>query len=143
MWGNISHGSEAHGIAIDVATLIGHNTILRAVKGDKAGELTPEQMTQAKSLVAKAMRDGAVGMSTGLIYTPGMYSKPEEIIELQKVAAGFGGIYTSHMRSESTGIMSAIDEALRVGAKRIAGLRFRISSYREMSASALAEATQR
>ena len=72
-------------------------------------------MTQAKSLVAKAMRDGAVGMSTGLIYTPGMYSKPEEIIELQKVAAGFGGIYTSHMRSESTGIMSAIDEALRVG----------------------------
>jgi N-acyl-D-amino-acid deacylase len=119
---------KAHGIAIDVATLIGHNTILCEVKGDKAGELTPEQMKQAREIVAKAMRDGAVGMSTGLIYTPGMYSKPEEIIELQKVAAGFGGIYTSHMRSESTGIMSAIDEALRVG--REANCRVEISHFK-------------
>ena len=116
------------GTAINVATLIGHNTILRAVKGDKAGDLTPEQMAKAKDLVAKAMCDGAVGMSTGLIYTPGMWSKPEEIIELQKVAASFGGIYTSHMRSESTEIMDAIDEALRVG--REAHCRVEISHFK-------------
>ena len=116
------------GTAINVATLIGHNTILRAVKGDKAGDLTPEQMARAKDLVAKAMCDGAVGMSTGLIYTPGMWSKPEEIIELQKVAASFGGIYTSHMRSESTEIMDAIDEALRVG--REAHCRVEISHFK-------------
>jgi N-acyl-D-amino-acid deacylase len=116
------------GTAINVATLIGHNTILRAVKGDKAGDLTPEQMQQAKQIVEKAMRDGAVGMSTGLIYTPGMYSKPEEIIELQTVAASFGGIYTSHMRSESTEIMDAIEEALRVG--REAHCRVEISHFK-------------
>src|SRR5438045_2582289 len=106
---------EKRGTAINVATLIGHNTILKAVKGDRAGELTPEQMAKAKEMVAEAMRDGAVGMSTGLIYPPGQFSKTEEIIELQKVAAGFGGIYASHMRSEGTNILSAIDEALRVG----------------------------
>src|SRR5205823_14783372 len=103
------------GCALNVATLIGHNTILKAVKGDKRGELTAAQMEQAKEIVRSAMRDGAVGMSTGLIYTPGEWSSPEEIIELQKVAASFGGIYTSHMRSESTEIFAAIDEALRVG----------------------------
>src|SRR4051794_34610915 len=63
------------GVGINVATLIGHNAVLRAVKGDKAGDLTSEQMTKAKEIVGKAMRDGAVGMSTGLIYTPGIYSK--------------------------------------------------------------------
>jgi N-acyl-D-amino-acid deacylase len=116
------------GVALNVATFIGHNTILRAVKGDKAGELTPEQMTRAKEIVAKAMRDGAVGMSTGLIYTPGTYSKTEEIIELQKVASSFGGIYASHMRSESNGIMAAIDEALRIG--REANCRVEISHFK-------------
>src|SRR5207245_8722157 len=106
---------EKRGAAINGATLIGHNTILKAVKGDRAGELTAEQMAKAKEMVAQAMRDGAVGMSTGLIYPPRQFSSTEEIIELQKVAASFGGIYASHMRSEGTKILSAIDEALRVG----------------------------
>jgi N-acyl-D-amino-acid deacylase len=79
-------------------------------------------------MVAGAMRDGAVGMSTGLIYTPGQWSKPEEIIELQKVAASFGGIYATHMRSEGTEIMAAIDEALRVG--REAKCRVEISHFK-------------
>jgi N-acyl-D-amino-acid deacylase len=119
---------KEQGTALNVATLIGHNTILRAVKGDKAGALTDEQMTRAKQMIEQAMRDGAVGMSTGLIYTPGIYSPTEEIIELQRVAARFGGIYTSHMRSESTKIMDAIDEALRVG--REAGCRVEISHFK-------------
>lgn len=116
------------GCALNVATLIGHNTVLRAVKGDKAGALTPEQLSQAIEMVDRAMRDGAVGMSTGLIYTPGMYSPTEEIIELQKAAAKHGGIYASHMRSESNGIMEAIDEALRVGKE--AGCRVQISHFK-------------
>src|SRR5687767_14965701 len=93
------------GSAVNAATLIGHNTILRKVKGNKSGELTPEQMEQAKQIVKQAMLDGAVGMSTGLIYTPGTYSKTEEIIELQKVAAAHGGIYASHMRNEGGEIL--------------------------------------
>jgi N-acyl-D-amino-acid deacylase len=116
------------GCALNVATLYGHNTALRAVKGDRAGDLTDEQLEQAKQLVAKAMRDGAVGFSTGLIYTPGTYSKTEEIIELQKVAASFGGIYATHMRSEGVTILAAIDEALRVG--REANCRVEISHFK-------------
>src|SRR4051812_248255 len=119
---------EKRGAAINVATLIGHNTILKAVKGDRAGELTPQQMGQAKEMVAQAMRDGAVGMSTGLIYPPGQFSKTEEIVELQKVASGFGGIYASHMRSEGSNILAAIDEALRVG--REANCRVEISHFK-------------
>src|SRR5687767_8126371 len=93
------------GAAINAATLIGHNSVLRKVKGNKSGELTAEQMEQAKQIVKQAMLDGAVGMSTGLIYTPGTYSKTEEIIELQKVAAAHGGIYASHMRNEGGEIL--------------------------------------
>src|SRR4051812_35910910 len=119
---------EKHGAAINVATLIGHNTILKATKGDRAGELTAEQMARAKEMIAQAMHDGAVGMSTGLIYPPGQFSSTEEIIELQKVAAGSGGIYASHMRSEGSNILSAIDEALRIG--REANCRVEISHFK-------------
>ncbi len=119
---------RAAGVAPNVATLIGHNTVLRAVKGDKAGELTPEQMEQAKQIVKDAMEDGAVGMSTGLIYTPGAWSSTAEIVELQSVAANYGGIYASHMRSESNGILDAIDEALTVG--RLADCRVQISHFK-------------
>lgn len=103
------------GVALNVATLIGHNSVLRDVKGNVAGDLSPEQMNEAKEIVEKAMRDGAVGMSTGLIYTPGQWSETEEIIELQKIASKHGGIYATHMRSEGKGIISAIEEALRIG----------------------------
>jgi N-acyl-D-amino-acid deacylase len=116
------------GVGLDVATLIGHNSVLTAVKGDKRGDLTPEQLDEAKKIVDQAMRDGAVGFSTGLIYTPGQWSKPEEIIELQKVAAKYGGIYATHMRSEGSEILTAIEEALRVG--REANCRVEISHFK-------------
>jgi N-acyl-D-amino-acid deacylase len=116
------------GVGVNVATLIGHNSVLTAVKGNRAGELSPEQMEQAKGIVDQAMRDGAVGMSTGLIYTPGKWSKTEEIIEMQKVAAKYGGIYASHMRSETGEIVEAIDEALRIG--REAKCRVEISHFK-------------
>ncbi|MCX7766090.1 MAG: amidohydrolase family protein, partial [Candidatus Sumerlaeia bacterium] len=113
------------GVAVNVATLIGHNTILRQVKGDAATSLTLEQFEQCKSLLRQAMLDGALGMSTGLIYAPGRYSSTQEIIKLQKVVAELGGIYATHMRSESGEILEAIDEALLVG--REAGCRIQIS----------------
>lgn len=119
---------QKRGVGLNVATLYGHNTILRAVKGSAAGELTPVQMEQARQLMDKAMRDGAVGLSTGLIYTPGRWSSTEEIIEIARVSAAHGGIYASHMRSEGHGILEAIDEALRVG--REAGCRVQISHFK-------------
>ena len=116
------------GAAINVATLIGHNTVLHKVKGDVAGELTPEQMEECKKLLKKAMCEGAVGMSTGLIYSPGKYSSIEEIIELQKVVAELDGIYASHIRNESTKILEAIDETLRIGKE--ANSRVEISHFK-------------
>ncbi len=126
--GEYFRGIRQRGAAINVATLIGHNAVLEAVKGGGDARLTPEQMAKAKEIIRQAMRDGAVGMSTGLIYRPGMYSPPEEIIELQKVAAEFGGIYATHMRNEGSGILDAIDEALRVG--REAHCRVEISHFK-------------
>ena len=116
------------GSACNAAILIGHNTILNATKGDAAGDLTPEQMDKARQMVDKAMRDGAVGLSTGLIYKPGTYSKTEEIIELAKVSSQYGGIYATHMRDEGTNILAAIDEALRIG--REAKCRVEISHFK-------------
>jgi N-acyl-D-amino-acid deacylase len=106
---------RSKGCAVNVACLIGHNTILQATKGSVARKLTPAEMVRAREMVRQAMRDGAVGMSTGLIYRPGIYSDTEEIIELQREAAKLGGIYATHMRSEGSDILAAIDEALRVG----------------------------
>ena len=85
-------------------------------------------MEQAKEIVDEAMHDGAVGMSTGLIYTPGTWSKTEEIVELQKVAAEYGGIYAIAHAREATEILDAIDEALRVG--READCRVQISHFK-------------
>lgn len=117
------------GSAVNNATLVGHNSVLRKVKGASvAGKLTDEQMKNARQIVETAMKDGAIGFSTGLIYTPGTWSDTDEIIEMMKVAAEHGGIYATHMRSESGEIKSAIDEALRIG--REAKCRVEISHFK-------------
>ena len=126
--GNYFDRLRTKGCALNVACLFGHNTVLEMTKGSVARKLTPEEMAKAKELVRKAMRDGAVGMSTGLIYRPGLYSDTEEIIELQREAAKFGGIYATHMRNEGSDIIDAIDEALRVG--READCRVEISHFK-------------
>ena len=75
---------------------------------------TGEELEKMKSLVERAMKDGAVGLSTGLIYLPGTFAKTEEIIELAKVASAFDGIYASHMRDEGAGIDQALEELFRI-----------------------------
>src|SRR5258708_237454 len=106
---------EATNVAINVATLIGHNTVRqKAMGGSFDRSPTPEELSTMKSLVEQAMKDGAVGLSTGLIYLPGVFSKTDEIIELAKVASACDGIYTSHMRYEDTQIYKALDEVFRI-----------------------------
>jgi N-acyl-D-amino-acid deacylase len=102
-------------VAINYATLIGHNTVRRAVMGASDRLPTPGEMARMKSFVWKAMADGAVGFSTGLQYVPGTYAKAPEIIDLARVAANAGGIYASHMRNEGTELEQAISETIRVG----------------------------
>jgi N-acyl-D-amino-acid deacylase len=111
--------------AVNYATLVGHNTVRTAVMGSENRVPTPGEMTRMKSLVWKAMADGAVGFSTGLQYVPGTYARAPEIIELARIAASAGGIYASHMRNEGTGLEEAIAETIRVG--EMAGARVEIS----------------
>jgi N-acyl-D-amino-acid deacylase len=113
-------------VAINVASLVGHNTVRRAAMGGNFDrEPTAEELDRMKAMVDQAMRAGAAGLSTGLIYLPGTYSKTDEIVELAKVAAAYDGIYASHMRSEGTGIFRAIDELIRIA--REANIRAQLS----------------
>ena len=102
-------------LSINVATLIGHNDVRKAVMGRANRDATPDEMKQMENIVDKAMRDGAVGLSTGLIYIPGTYTKTPEIVTLAKVAAKYKGVYASHMRDEGDSVTYAIEEALTIG----------------------------
>ncbi|GAC1446613.1 MAG: amidohydrolase family protein [Pyrinomonadaceae bacterium] len=103
------------GIGTNAALLIGHGTVRRKVLGMNDVAPSAAQLEQMKSLVARAMDEGAFGMSTGLFYAPGSYAKTEEVIELAKIAAARGGIYDTHMRSESTGLIASVKETIRIG----------------------------
>jgi N-acyl-D-amino-acid deacylase len=102
------------GVAVNFATLIGHNTVRRAVLGTEDRAPSIGEMARMRSLVWRAMADGAIGFSTGLQYVPGTYASPAEIVELARIAANAGGIYTTHLRNEGTELEAAIEEALRV-----------------------------
>src|SRR5882757_5740535 len=85
-------------LSINVATLVGHNDVRKAVMGRANRDATPEEMKKMEEIVDKAMKDGAVGLSTGLIYIPGTYTKTPEIVDLATIVAKYHGVYTSHMR---------------------------------------------
>ncbi|MBX2965360.1 MAG: D-aminoacylase [Cyclobacteriaceae bacterium] len=114
--------------SINIATLIGHNTVRRAVLGEYQRDPTPEEQLQMEQLVEKAMQDGAVGLSTGLIYVPGTYSKTEEVVGLAKAASRYGGVYASHIRSEGDNVTQAIDEAISIG--EVANMPVEISHFK-------------
>jgi N-acyl-D-amino-acid deacylase len=101
--------------ALNFATLVGHNTVRRAVMGSERRAPKPEELQQMRELVQTAMRDGAVGFSTGLQYVPGTYAETDEIVELAKVAGAHGGLYASHLRNEGTELQKAVAEALEIG----------------------------
>jgi N-acyl-D-amino-acid deacylase len=101
--------------SINVATLIGHNNVRRAVMGDSQRDPSPEEQKRMEDLVEEAMRQGAVGLSTGLIYIPGTFSKTPEVIGLAKAASRHGGVYASHIRDEGDEVTEAIEEAVNIG----------------------------
>lgn len=114
------------GIAINYATLIGQGSIRSKVMGTRYEPPTPEELDEMKVLVAKGMQEGAFGMSTGLEYYPGLACSTEEIIELAKVAAQYGGVYVSHVRNEfGYAVIDSHAEAIEIGEK--AGISVQIS----------------
>jgi dihydroorotase/N-acyl-D-amino-acid deacylase len=106
---------EKSGTPLNIGTYVGLGQVREAVIGAVDRAPTPAEMETMKGFVDQAMRDGALGVSTALIYPPGHYAKTEELIELAKVASKYGGIYGSHMRSEGQTEPQAVAEALRIG----------------------------
>lgn len=128
-------------VAINVATLIGHNSVRqKAMGGSFIRAPNAEQLEAMKALVDQSMKDGAVGLSTGLIYIPGSFAKTEEIIELAKVAAAHDGIYVSHMRAETVRIFSALDELIRIA--REAKIRAEVSHLKLTGPTAWGKAAE-
>jgi N-acyl-D-amino-acid deacylase len=117
---------EESKVALNVATLIGHGSVReQAMGGSFIRAPNDEQLAAMKALVDQAMKDGAVGISTGLIYVPGSFAKTDELIALAKVAAAHDGICVSHMRYETTRIFQALDELIRIS--REANVRAEVS----------------
>jgi N-acyl-D-amino-acid deacylase len=106
---------EKQGTPLNLGTYVGSAQVREAVIGDDDRAPTAEELEQMKSLVEQAMKDGALGISSALIYPPNSYAKTEELIELAKVVSQYGGVYATHMRSEGALEMSALAEAIRIG----------------------------
>ncbi|NIT88231.1 MAG: amidohydrolase family protein, partial [Gemmatimonadetes bacterium] len=119
--------------APNVGFFAGHNWARRRVMGTENRTPEPAELDEMKRLVEEAMQDGALGFSTGLRYIPGNYADTEEIVELARVAAPYGGIYVSHMRDEGPGALESVAELIRIA--REAGLPGQIQHHKTMGAS--------
>jgi N-acyl-D-aspartate/D-glutamate deacylase len=128
----LAHWKEV-GIGTNAALFLGEGSVRAQVMHMSDRPSSPEQLTSMKVLVARGMKDGAIGMSTGLYYAPGSFASTEEIVALAKEAAAGGGIYDTHMRDESTysiGLLAAVKETIRIG--REAGLPVHISHIKAL-----------
>lgn len=106
---------KAEGVAVNVVPLVGHNTIRGAILGYDDIQPDTRQLEQMRELARQAIRQGAKGMSTGLYYPPGFYARTDEVVAIAKAVAEEGGIYASHIRSESDTLFEAVDEAIEIG----------------------------
>ncbi|MBL1407426.1 N-acyl-D-amino-acid deacylase family protein [Sphingobacterium faecale] len=111
---------QQDGIGVNAALFVPHGTVRTKVIGFRNIEASDAQIEQMKVLVEQGMKEGAFGLSTGLFYTPGFFSSTDEVIELSKVAAAYGGIYDTHQRDEgqqSVGVINSVKEVLEIGEK--------------------------
>lgn len=115
-------------LAVNLATLIAHGDVRRKVMGLEARTPSAEELQKMEAIVEQGMRDGAVGLSTGLIYVPGTYAKTDEVTALARVAARHGGVYATHMRNEGERVLEAIRESIEIGER--AGLPVEISHFK-------------
>jgi len=132
------HGFDAYLDAVDqkaasrtnIMALVGHGTLRIAVMGFRPGEPTRGEMDRMKALLAAGMEAGALGMSSGLVYPPGSFSKTPELIELSKVLVPYGGIYFTHIRGELDTLIEAVEEAIEIG--RESGVPVQIAHHKAM-----------
>lgn len=119
---------ESREIGVNFATLAGHSNLRAAAVGLADREATPAELEAMKTLAAEAMKEGAFGLSSGLIYPPSCFGTTAELSELAKAIAPYGGFYASHIRSERDAIVDAVEEAIRIG--RHAGIPVQISHHK-------------
>jgi N-acyl-D-amino-acid deacylase len=119
---------ENRGCAVNIANLVGHGTVRIAVMGFDERSPTNGELHEMRDLVEEAMDAGAYGISTGLIYPPGIFSKTEELVELSRVVANHGGTYFSHIRGEGATLVDAVKEAIGIGER--ADIRVQISHHK-------------
>lgn len=113
---------------INYRNWIGQGTVRIAVMGMENRKATAEELEQMKALVREAMENGAIGISTGLIYAPGVFTPEEEIIELAKVVGEYGGVYATHMRNESNKVVESVEEAIRIA--KASGCKLLVSHHK-------------
>ena len=111
----VAYRNRLQGLGLNVATFIGHNSVRSQVMGTDDRSPSEEEMQAMEAVVAQAMQDGAVGLSTGLLYVPGTYAETEEVVRLAKVAARYGGVYASHIREQGAKLHESISEAVQIG----------------------------
>jgi N-acyl-D-amino-acid deacylase len=102
-------------LAINIAPLIGHGALRAAAMGYEQRAPSAAELDTMRALMRESMEQGAFGLSTGLVYVPGAYAQTDEIIDIAKVAARYGGLYATHMRDEGERLFEAFDEAIRIG----------------------------
>ena len=117
-------------MSINFGTMVGQGSIREKVIGLANRKATPAEIDQMRHLARQAMLDGAFGLSTGLFYVPGAYTPTEEVIELAKVAGAMGGVYTSHIRSESAAVVDSVRECIRIGEE--GGLPAQVTHHKAM-----------
>ncbi len=116
------------GIGPNAALLVGHGQVREIIMGVENREPTPEELEEMKALVKEAMDQGACGLSTGLQYLPGRFGKTDEVIELVKIIAPYGGVYHTHMRNEGERLLEAVEEAIKISQE--SGARTHISHFK-------------
>ena len=119
---------ENQGIGTNAVHLVGYGDVRRSVMGVEPRDPTPEELDKIKEIVRQAMKEGAWGMSTGLEYIPGRYAATEEIIEVTKVVAEFGGVYASHQRNEFDRVPESTQETVRIAEET--GVRANVSHFK-------------
>ncbi|MEM7353463.1 MAG: amidohydrolase family protein, partial [Acidobacteriota bacterium] len=112
--GDWFEGLEDYGLPFNIGTFIGHSTLRAGICAD-AQQVTRREIDQMVAMLDEATAEGALGLSTGLVYAPGSFAETEEIIELAKVASRHGGIYVSHIRDERQDLEASIEETVRIG----------------------------
>ncbi len=117
---------------VNFGSFVGHGSVRQKIVGDDDRPATADELQAMRDEVERAMRSGAFGLSSGLLYAPGSFGSTEEVIELARVAGEYGGIYISHMRNEALGVLDSVRETIRIGEE--GGLPAQITHHKMMGA---------